>query len=69
MAWTLYELAKRPECVKRLRVEILNTIGPTTAPTYSDLKGMKYLQHVIKETLRIYPAGKYPGSTLLMERY
>ncbi|KAA8899641.1 cytochrome P450 52A5 [Sphaerosporella brunnea] len=56
MAWALYELAKRPDTVQRLRKEILGTVGPTAAPTYEDLKGMRFLQHVINETLRLYPA-------------
>jgi hypothetical protein len=56
MAWALFELAKRPDIVQRLRKEILDTVGPTAAPTYSDLKGMKFLNHVINETLRLYPA-------------
>lgn len=40
----------------RLRQEVLDTVGPTAAPTYADLKGMKYLQHVMDETMRLYPA-------------
>jgi len=56
LGWTLFELAKRPDCVQRLRDEILDTVGPHAAPTYADLKGMKYLQHVMDETLRLYPA-------------
>ncbi|KAF8250772.1 cytochrome P450 [Wilcoxina mikolae CBS 423.85] len=56
LSWALFELAKRPDCVQRLRNEILDTVGPDAAPTYADLKGMKYLQHVMDETLRLYPA-------------
>jgi len=50
MAWTLYEIANRPECVEHLGREIFDTVGPTAAATYSDLKRMKYHQHVINET-------------------
>lgn len=56
LSWTMYELGRHPECVRRLREEILATVGPTRAPTYADLKGMKYLQNVMNETLRLYPA-------------
>ncbi|CCX31620.1 Similar to Cytochrome P450 52A1; acc. no. P10615 [Pyronema omphalodes CBS 100304] len=56
LSWCFYELAKRPECVEILRQEILDTVGPDAAPTYAHLKGMKYLQHVMDETLRLYPA-------------
>lgn len=55
LSWTIYELARHPECVKRLRAEILSVVGPDRAPTYDDLKSMKYLQNVMNETLRLYP--------------
>ncbi|RKU40613.1 hypothetical protein DL546_002160 [Coniochaeta pulveracea] len=56
LSWTLYELARHPECVRRLREEILSVVGPDRTPTYADLKSMKYLQNVMNETLRLYPA-------------
>ncbi|KAL1902772.1 hypothetical protein Sste5346_000682 [Sporothrix stenoceras] len=61
LSWAIYELAKKPECVKRLRAEIAQTVGvegqaECRHPTYADLKSMKYLQHVLNETLRMYPA-------------
>ncbi|KAK4185988.1 cytochrome P450 [Podospora australis] len=55
LSWTIYELARHPECVEKLRQEIMEVVGPTRAPTYEDLKGMKYLQNVMNETLRLYP--------------
>jgi cytochrome P450 len=55
LSWTFYELAKHPEAWKALRKEVLETVGRDKIPTYDDLKGMKYLQHVMNETLRIYP--------------
>jgi cytochrome P450 len=56
LSWSLYQLSINPECVDRLRSEILEHVGPNSLPTYNDLKEMKYLQHVINETLRMYPA-------------
>lgn len=55
LSWTVYELARHPEALKKLRAEILSVVGPTRTPTYEDLKGMKYLQNVMNETLRLYP--------------
>ncbi len=55
LSWTIYELARHPEVLQKLRAEILSVVGPTRAPTYDDLKGMKYLQNVMNETLRLYP--------------
>ncbi|KAK0731639.1 cytochrome P450 [Lasiosphaeris hirsuta] len=56
LSWTLYELARTPDAVAKLRAEILSVVGPDRAPTYDDLKGMKYLQNVMNETLRLYPS-------------
>jgi cytochrome P450 len=55
LSFTLYELGRHPEVVRKLRAEILATVGPERTPTYADLKGMKYLQYVMNETLRLYP--------------
>lgn len=59
LSWTVYELSNAPEVLKRLRNEILATVGPTRTPTYEDLKAMKYLTHTLNETLRLYPAVPY----------
>ncbi|KAI9053821.1 hypothetical protein LZ554_002769 [Drepanopeziza brunnea f. sp. 'monogermtubi'] len=55
LSWTFYELARHPEIWQKLRVEIKQQVGLERAPTYADLKGMKYLQNVMQETLRLYP--------------
>ncbi|KAH8802503.1 cytochrome P450 [Xylogone sp. PMI_703] len=55
LVWILYELARHPDIYAKLRTEVLNTVGPTAMPTYTNLKDMKYLQAVINETVRIYP--------------
>ncbi|KAL0935819.1 cytochrome p450 alkane hydroxylase [Colletotrichum truncatum] len=56
LSWTLYELAHYPEIYSKLRNEVLATVGVTRAPTYEDLKSMKYLTYCLQETLRLYPA-------------
>ena len=56
LSWLFYELSRHPEVVARLRREILERVGPSRTPTYDDLKNMRYLQHTINETLRLYPA-------------
>jgi cytochrome P450 len=55
LSWTFYEMARHPDVFKKLREEIIQTVGLEQAPTYSDLKNMKYLQNVMAETLRLYP--------------
>jgi cytochrome P450 len=49
-------LAENPHILKRLRQEILETVGETRRPTFDDMKDMKYLRAVINETIRLYPA-------------
>jgi hypothetical protein len=44
LSWTFYELARHPEVVKKLRDEIIRTLGLDRPPTFNDLKDMKYLQ-------------------------
>ena len=54
LSFTFQELSRNPEIVRKLRREIVETVG-NGIPTYEDLKGMNYLQHVMNETLRLYP--------------
>ena len=50
LSWLFYELSSKPEMVKKLRAEILNSVGPTASPTYDNLKSMKYLQVSLPST-------------------
>ena len=56
LSFTFKELSAHPEIVRKLRREILGRVGPSRPPTYEDLKSMPYLQHVMNETLRLYPS-------------
>ena len=56
LSFMFKELSTKPEIFTRLRREVLDTVGPSKAPTYEDLKSMSYLQHALNETLRLYPA-------------
>ena len=44
LSWTFYELARHPKILVKLREEIIEHVGLQRAPTYNDLKSMKYLQ-------------------------
>ena len=59
LTWAIYHLSQSPAIVAKLRAEILDNVGKDRTPTYEDLKNMKYLQHVLNETLRLYPVVPY----------
>ncbi|EXJ95573.1 hypothetical protein A1O1_00695 [Capronia coronata CBS 617.96] len=59
LGWTFWELARHPQVFHRLRASILETFGPYDSHdkiTFAALKSCTYLQHVMNETLRLYPS-------------
>jgi cytochrome P450 len=59
LAWAIYHLSMDPVITAKLRQEIVERVGLDRQPTYDDLKSMKYLQHILNETLRLYPVVPY----------
>lgn len=47
MTFMLYLLATSPHVMQRLRTEILDIVGPMTAPNIEQIRRMKYLRAVI----------------------
>lgn len=56
LSWTFHHLSRDPAIYDRLRQETLEQVGEERQPTYEDLKSLRYLQSVMNETLRLYPA-------------
>lgn len=66
ISWTLYELGRNPGVQERVFQELDNIFGGNNERdvTTEDLKQMKYLECVIKETLRLYPSVAFIGRQL-----
>ncbi|KAI9774067.1 MAG: hypothetical protein M1840_005160 [Geoglossum simile] len=54
IAWAIYELARNPRVVTRMRSEISSNIGFSKPPTASQLKKLPYVRNVVRETMRLY---------------
>ena len=61
LSWMFHELTQTPDVYARLREEVLRIVGHERAPTYDDLKNLKYLNNCLNETLRLYPAVPVSG--------
>ena len=66
MAFTIYLMAAYPDIQRRVQDEIDAVIGgdPDAQITMEDLSSMKYLESVIKESLRLYPSVPLNSRTL-----
>lgn len=59
LSWSFRLLARHQHVLSKLLAEIETTLGigaSAPEPTRNHLKGMTYLNHVIKEVLRLYPS-------------
>jgi cytochrome P450 len=59
LGWTCWNLARHPSIYNRLRTTIIEAFGTYNNPhqiSFSSLKSCTYLQHVLKETLRLFPS-------------
>ncbi len=54
LAWVWYLLALHPDAEARLHAELDDVLGDRP-PTVEDLPRLKYAEHVVTETLRLYP--------------
>ncbi|KAM3065257.1 hypothetical protein ACMFMG_004357 [Clarireedia jacksonii] len=56
LSWCLYLLVRHPEVLRKLRAEVMETLHGKETLTRNDLREVKYLTDVLKETLRLYPS-------------
>lgn len=62
ISFALYEIANNPDVQKKILDEQADIFADNTSEiSYNDLNQMKYLEMVIKETLRMYPSVPFYG--------
>lgn len=61
MTWALSLLLNNPRVLKQAQQELDNNIGKHKWVQESNIKNLKYLQAIIKETLRLYPPAPLTG--------
>jgi cytochrome P450 len=54
LAWTLCLLGQHPDVLQQVQAEVDAVLG-AEPPAFEQLNGLKYLEQVIKESLRLYP--------------
>lgn len=55
MLWTLAELMRHPDMLRRVQKELDAVVGKNRLAEESDLVNLEYLRAVIKETFRLHP--------------
>ena len=55
LTFSVYMLAEHHDVLKKLREEILQTVGKTGHPNVEVLRELTYLRAFINEVLRLYP--------------
>ncbi|KIV96329.1 hypothetical protein PV10_00210 [Exophiala mesophila] len=58
LGWVFYSLVRHPHVFKKLRKILLDEFGTYQNPknlSFENLKACTYLQHILSETLRLYP--------------
>lgn len=56
IVWTFFLLVRHPVVLRKLREEVISTIGDASNITRTQLRSMSYLQNILKEVLRLYPS-------------
>ncbi|KAE8679674.1 putative cytochrome P450 [Hibiscus syriacus] len=61
ITWALSLLLNHPNVLKAAQEELDRQVGTERWVEESDIKNLKYLQAIVKETLRLYPPGPITG--------
>ena len=63
LAWTLYHMLQNPDVTERCRKEVDEVMEGRSFPTHEDLKKMKQLDLIMKESMCLTPVSPMGGST------
>lgn len=55
--WAMSLLLNHPQVLENVREELDNRVGHTRLLEEQDLSNMRYLQHIVLETFRLFPPG------------
>ena len=67
LSWTLYELAKNPLSQAKVRAEINTVLREGNELTWDTVEELKYLENVIKESLRLHSPAFMTGRTTISD--
>nr|GMD93713.1 cytochrome P450 CYP82D47-like [Ipomoea batatas] len=67
LIWTLSLIMNHPHVLKKVQEELDMVIGKERRVNESDITSLIYLQAIVKETLRLYPAGPVGGYRIFTE--
>ncbi|CAN6449343.1 unnamed protein product [Victoria cruziana] len=67
LEWTLAALLNNPQALQKAQEELDSRIGRERQAEESDIKNLPYLQAVLKESMRLYPAAPMLGPHQSME--
>ncbi|KAJ4908762.1 Cytochrome P450 71B2 [Raphanus sativus] len=63
LEWLLADLIKHPQVMRNAQEEVQHIVGTKSKITNNEIDQMQYLKCVIKETMRLHPAGTVPRET------
>ena len=63
----MHALAGHPEVYAKARAEVMDVIGPTQAPTFEQMKELRYMRAIVNETLRLWPILPYTRKNALQD--
>jgi cytochrome P450 len=66
LSWTFALLSRHPEAAKRLGAELDQALGDRP-PTVADLPRLRYAEHVVMESMRLYPPAYVIGREALAD--